>query len=411
MKKSRINLQEFKVSSQRLFFICSIVTIATTSIFAFITSGNLSTLQLGVITILLVIGSVGLFKLHTDKACAMCAFAGLTIAGCYRIYQYVTVSEGSHLVVWTPLFVILSYFMFEKRMARFSSAFASIPPFIILIHYENNDVIFWVKHIILGLLIWAFTDVIFRLIGKTIKELNYALTKSVDDSNSKSRLLQSLSHEIRTPLNGIVGAAEILNNQSDSEDSLNHILQKSSSRLTDTLNELVELSQLESLETHPDVVINVGKVTTAIVENYRQIAEKKDVYVALITDEALPSINWPRGYYETLLNHLLQNAVTYTKEGYIIVSVERIKKSGWFTLKVEDTGIGFSDSFRDIIFEPFSREAPDSGDSKGSGLGLAFVDKIVNIVNGELSLNSTKGVGSEFTLKLPEHAFSESEYR
>jgi two-component system chemotaxis sensor kinase CheA len=301
--------------------------------------------------------------------------------------------------------------MFEKRMARFSSAFASIPPFIILIHYENNDVIFWVKHIILGLLIWAFTDVIFRLIGKTIKELNYALTKSVDDSNSKSRLLQSLSHEIRTPLNGIVGAAEILNNQSDSEDSLNHILQKSSSRLTDTLNELVELSQLESLETHPDVVINVGKVTTAIVENYRQIAEKKDVYVELITDEALPSINWPRGYYETLLNHLLQNAVTYTKEGYIIVSVERIKKSGWFTLKVEDTGIGFSDSFRDIIFEPFSREAPDSGDSKGSGLGLAFVDKIVNIVNGELSLNSTKGVGSEFTLKLPEHAFSESEYR
>ncbi|MBI3186191.1 MAG: PAS domain-containing protein [Myxococcales bacterium] len=215
----------------------------------------------------------------------------------------------------------------------------------------------------------------------------------------------NVSHELRTPITAIRGYAETLKGGAlhDEENAgrMVEIIHRQSERLSNLVEDLLELSRLESrelkLESEPvSLALAVGRAAEAI----RPRANSKGIALELAVPEGLWACGDERGV-EQVLQNLLDNAVKYTGQGGR-VEVTGVKQEGRCAVAVRDTGIGVEARHLPRLFERFYRV--DRGRSRelgGTGLGLSIVKHLVTAMGGDVRVESRPGEGSEFTVLLP----------
>jgi signal transduction histidine kinase len=222
----------------------------------------------------------------------------------------------------------------------------------------------------------------------------------------KSQFLANVSHELRTPLNSIIGFTRIVLRRSEGkiEALQKENLQKvliSSDHLLNLINELLDLAKIEAgrMEAYAETfkVDEIIRVATTTVEPLLRNGNVK-----LVTEIAadIPPMKTDRDKLKQSVLNLLSNAVKFTEKGEIKVAAWR--DNGNLKLTVSDSGIGMNQEALKYIFDEF-RQADMSSTRKygGTGLGLAIVKKFINLMGGEIVVESEEGKGSKFTITLP----------
>ena len=249
-----------------------------------------------------------------------------------------------------------------------------------------------------------------------------ALEEAVQAANvanmAKSEFLSDMSHDIRTPMNAIIGLINLLEKNVDDRERFDrHLrdLKLSSEHLLELINNVLDMSRIESGKTELDLEeFNIRTLLEEVNSVYRTQAALKGLQVE--EEIAVPEKRYegdPVRVKKVLLN-LLSNAVKYTPEGGRVHLSSRslgIAANGYETLefKIEDNGYGMSKEFVDIIFQPFSREKNTTVSGiGGTGLGMAIVKNLVELMNGNVYVESEPGKGSTFMVQIPFKPVSET---
>ncbi|HEY5122825.1 MAG TPA: ATP-binding protein [Ignavibacteria bacterium] len=246
------------------------------------------------------------------------------------------------------------------------------------------------------------------------EEMRNAKEKAEEISRLKSSFLANMSHELRTPMSGILGFAEILNNElvDPGYKEMAGIILKGGKRLTNTLNSILDLSKVEAdkMELNFECV-NLSEAVSETARLFEASVKEKGLTLKTEIEQNIYSKIDLR-ILDHALSNLIQNSIVYTEKGSITISLNRemINDKDCAVLKVTDTGIGIPANYVDAIFEPF-RQVSDGLSRKyeGTGLGLTLTKKFVEIMNGEISVESKFGVGSTFTVLFAATAESEKE--
>jgi len=223
----------------------------------------------------------------------------------------------------------------------------------------------------------------------------------------KASFLANVTHELRTPLNSVLGYGAIINNPSISEERRRHfmqVLQKSCDRFLDTLNDMLYYSQLQSGDIN--ITTNIFEVDVML-SSLRAMAQNKikdsGKNITLVFDNDFSGKNFICGFevgYYKILSILLDNAVKFTNEGHITVHYDYVENRIRFD--VSDTGIGFDQSKKDLIFGSFNQsEATLSRQYEGVGLGLSICKSLASLMNGTMDAEGHPGVGSKFGFEVP----------
>ncbi|MCK6605040.1 MAG: PAS domain S-box protein [Ignavibacteriaceae bacterium] len=250
---------------------------------------------------------------------------------------------------------------------------------------------------------------------KLIEELVSARDKAEEMNSLKSNFLANMSHELRTPLIGVIGYAEIMTDMVKDSDVLDmaQTIFNSGHRLLRTLNLILDLSRIESNRQEIDYQeMNVSEAVSESVRIYENIIRAKNLQINInLPDQPLVWELDP-GMFDTILSNILDNAVKFTNEGGISVSVTVMVSGGERNLSVEvkDTGIGIDENSLALIFEEF-RQASEgmSRIHEGTGLGLTITKKYVDLLRGRIEVESTPGEGSSFRLVFPEAGVKDGE--
>jgi len=244
-----------------------------------------------------------------------------------------------------------------------------------------------------------------KLIAKN-KELILAKEKAEESDRLKSAFLTNMSHEIRTPMNGILGFAELLKEPDltgEEKQKFVKVIQKSGHRMLTTINDLINISKIESGQEELNLrEVNLHQLLIDLYDFFLPEAKTKAIDLILENDlynEPL-ILHTDQDKLNSILTNLIKNALKFTKKGTITFGY-KIEKSN-IELKVEDTGIGIPEHRRKAIFERFVQaDIEDTRVFEGSGLGLAITKSYVEMLNGEIWLNSQEEKGSTFFVSLP----------
>ncbi|MBC8314972.1 MAG: response regulator [Bacteroidales bacterium] len=238
------------------------------------------------------------------------------------------------------------------------------------------------------------------------EELTIARLQSEESDRLKSSILANINHELRTPMTGILGFSEILARQLDDHKTreMAENIHLSGNRLLATLNSMIELSQFEAQKAQYKLIeTRLNEMILMTCEAHIAAAKKKRLGFEIYMHESIFSYVEEKVFIK-LLNHILENAVKFTDEGTIIVETKHEWSEGksWSCISVTDTGPGIPQEFHEIIFEEFRQVSEGYNRSfEGSGLGLTLAKKIVNLMNGKITLTSQLGNGCTFTIYLP----------
>jgi PAS domain S-box-containing protein len=243
---------------------------------------------------------------------------------------------------------------------------------------------------------------------KSQEELMVAKERAEESDRLKSAFLANMSHEIRTPMNGILGFAELLKEPDltgDEQMKYISIIEKSGSRMLNIINDLVDISKLEAGQV--EVVLsetNIFHQMEYIYNFFKPEAESKGIKLGLKSDEHLKGliVLTDKEKVYAILTNLVKNAIRYTEKGYIEFGCcERNGKVEYF---VKDTGIGIEPAKQETIFNRFVQANTPSGQARqGAGLGLSIARAYVELLGGNIWLESTPGVGSVFSFTIPEY--------
>ena len=249
-------------------------------------------------------------------------------------------------------------------------------------------------------------------LAKSQKALSDALTVAENANRAKTSFLNSMSHDIRTPMNAILGFTELAASHIDNKEQVQDYLGKisvSSSHLLSLINDVLDMSRIESgkvtieeTAVHlPDVIQDLRTIiqSDSASKQLELIIETKDVtHEDIITDKLRLK--------QVLLN-ILSNAVKFTPSGgtisfFVTEKPSSVENAADFEFCIKDNGIGMSEEFQKTIFEAFTREKTSTVSGiQGTGLGMAISKSIVDLMGGTITVHSTEGKGTEFTVKLP----------
>lgn len=228
---------------------------------------------------------------------------------------------------------------------------------------------------------------------------------------ARNEFLSNISHEIRTPLNAIIGYAELIkSNLSDAEkvEEYNEKIHKSGEQLLSIVNESLEVTRMESGKvTLAEGKCHLGDLIADVERTMKSEIDTKSI--RLLLDKTMVSHYAVIADYlriKEVLCQLMDNAIKYSKPGeYIKLTMEEqdIDFPGFskYRFTVEDNGIGISEEFIETLFDPFTREDnPSKSGAVGSGLGLTVVKDMVELMDGNIRVESEPGKGSKFMVSL-----------
>ena len=242
---------------------------------------------------------------------------------------------------------------------------------------------------------------------KTQEALIQAKEFAEEATKAKSEFLANMSHEIRTPMTGILGFVSQLAKGEKDQERLKHfnIIQNSGKTLLSIINDILDLSKIESgkmdIEQHPYHIHELLNTTLSV---FKDIADEKSIKFETNIDETLPKcILIDDVRLKQVILNLLNNAVKFTpKNGQISLKAQYNQSKAILRISVIDTGIGIAKENLEKIFEAFAQE--DSTTTRrfgGTGLGLAISSKLVQLMDGKITLESTLGKGSKFSFEIP----------
>ena len=237
------------------------------------------------------------------------------------------------------------------------------------------------------------------------QQLIEAKEEAEEMNRLKSTFLANMSHEIRTPLTSIIGFADLLSDYELGEaDRFASLIEKSGTQLLETIDSVLDLSKLESGSVRPAFEpTDVSGQAREAAELIRTRAEDAGIAFHLSVPNTPIQAELDPGALRRILQNLLSNAVKFTDAGGS-VSLRVHRDGAHVVLEVEDTGVGIDAAFMPNLFDAFEQE--DSGpadDGGGTGLGLAVTKRLVDLLGGTIEVESTKGEGTCFTVRLPRY--------
>ncbi len=241
-----------------------------------------------------------------------------------------------------------------------------------------------------------------EMIAKLIKEKE----RAQESDRLKSSFLSNMSHEIRTPMNGILGFLDLLKETEVLEDQRNNyinIITKSGNRLLSTINDIIEISRIESGQLSVSTgEVDIREVIKDQIDFFAIQAKEKGIELRVCDNlpDSISVINSDRQKIESILTNLIKNAIKFTSTGYVEVCC--YEEGGLLIINVKDTGIGIAKENLDSVFKRFVQ-----GDSnvsllyEGSGLGLSIVKAYSEILGGNAWVESEPEKGSCFYFSIP----------
>ncbi|WP_339262905.1 ATP-binding protein [Solibacillus sp. FSL W7-1472] len=248
-------------------------------------------------------------------------------------------------------------------------------------------------------------------------ELRQSAEQLRQSSNYKSEFLANMSHELRTPLNSILILSEMLaenheNHLSDDELEYAKVIHDSGEDLLNLINDILDLSKVEAGKM--DLwfrEMDVYEIPQHIQNLFMPIANQKGLELSVdVANDLAEIFHTDVKRFHQVLNNLLSNALKFTEEGSVTVKVDRARitpamrqlSDTWITVSVTDTGIGIPKNKQNIVFESF-QQADGATVRKygGTGLGLSICREVTKLLGGWITLSSTEGQGSTFTVYLP----------
>lgn len=253
-----------------------------------------------------------------------------------------------------------------------------------------------------------------RIITDVAMNKYYVLKSNVEiqsEAKMKSDFLANMSHEIRTPMNAVIGMADMALREELPDNARKYISQiKSSGKtLLTIINDILDVSKIESGK----MEITLGDYSTPrMIEELTNIIVtrigNKPVELIIDVDKNLPmSLMGDEVRIKQIITNLAGNAVKFTREGEVKLSFSSSKKDDkiyMLSVSVKDTGIGIKEKDLKRIFDSFQQvDSKRNRNIEGTGLGLAISERLVGLMDGELKVKSTYGVGSEFYFEIPQY--------
>lgn len=250
------------------------------------------------------------------------------------------------------------------------------------------------------LTIAGFTLLLLLLIRRLVRSRAQALSASA----AKSQFLSNMSHELRTPLNGILGYAELLRDDLPPGEhrTFARYIHESGEHLQSLVNQILQLNKIEAgrerlvLET-----VEVRAVVARAVNTHRSSALAKRLALDYSVGSAVPvQAQCDRMKLTQVLNNLLHNAIKFTESGWVHLALD--VDEGFLRFEVSDTGPGIEPDLQGHVFEKFFQvDAHNARRNDGTGLGLALVRELVELMGGEVGVHSQPGHGTTFVFTIP----------
>ena len=248
---------------------------------------------------------------------------------------------------------------------------------------------------------------LFLMRDVTSEQASFDLLKAARKSAEKAAAMKStflahMSHELRLPLASIIGFAELIEEGDTNPDfkEFASLIHESGQRLLDTINAVLEATRLDQHTLLPAfTTVNLAPAIESVVKRMQPLVKGGDVILSATTGPQL-KVKADAAFLERILNNLIGNATKFTQKGTITVSWEEEGENA--VVHIADTGIGIASSFLRTAFDEFTQES--SGPTRshdGSGLGLSIVKKLLEMMDGSISVSSIKDKGSTFTFRLP----------
>ena len=250
------------------------------------------------------------------------------------------------------------------------------------------------------------------------EKLKKAYAVAENANKAKTEFLNNMSHDIRTPMNVILGYNQLMKTQLTEPKQLDYQkkIEQSGKLLLSIINNVLDMARIESGNMKVDENFEiVGEVVDEILSTFSSEAEEKEIHLSSSMQVTHKNILCDSTKIRKIYVNLVSNAIKYTPSGgNITITVEELpcEKEGYMKVKseIKDTGIGMSKEYLPTLFEPFSREHnTTTGKVGGTGLGMAIVKKMVDLMGGSIEVESEPGKGTIFTFTLM-HKIADKKY-